>query len=275
MAVYEVKDKVFIVTGGAIGLGALTVKAFLEEGAKYVACLDVDKDAGVALEAELKAKHGANRIKFIKCDVTKDEELYGAYDTVMQEQGYVDVVVNNAGIMNDSKAMYKKAVLVNVAALITSTMKAMELMSKENGGRGGTVVNISSETALTQQPALPVYFATKSAVLQFSNCIGMEPNFLRTGVRVITVCYGATATTLLSPEKIAAFDETTNAMMKNVMTRPAMHIQSPENAIAGLVQLFKMADSGSTWYVGKDKPAADITSSVKEAYSILTKSFSD
>ena len=61
-------------------------------------------------------------------------------------------------------------------ALVNGTLKAIELMRIDKGGRGGTVINVSSIAALVQRsPFLFVYAATKSAVLQFSNCIGVSP----------------------------------------------------------------------------------------------------
>lgn len=54
------------------------------------------------------------------------------------------------------------------------TMKAIDIMGADKGNSGGTIVNISSQHALSQSPHLPVYTATKTAVLQFSNCIGVS-----------------------------------------------------------------------------------------------------
>lgn len=59
-------------------------------------------------------------------------------------------------------------------AVITSTLKAIDIMRKDKGGNGGTVINISSIAGLSQSHFLPIYFATKSAVIQFSNCIGVS-----------------------------------------------------------------------------------------------------
>lgn len=60
-------------------------------------------------------------------------------------------------------------------ALISSTYKAIEMMREDNGGKGGTVINISSVAALIQfSPTAFVYAGTKSAVLYFSNCIGVS-----------------------------------------------------------------------------------------------------
>ncbi|GBP95240.1 15-hydroxyprostaglandin dehydrogenase [Eumeta japonica] len=127
----------------------------------HVAILDVAKDAGVALEAELKDKYGDNKAKFIKCDVSNEEELLNAYNVVIESNGHVDVVINNAGILNDSKDIYKKALEVNVTALITSTLKALELMRKDKGGNGGAIINISSIAGLMQTSLLPIYSAAK------------------------------------------------------------------------------------------------------------------
>ncbi|GBP31500.1 15-hydroxyprostaglandin dehydrogenase [Eumeta japonica] len=269
MVAYEVTDKVFIVTGGATGLGALMVRSFLKEGARYIAFLDIAQDAGLALESELNTKHGEGKVKFIKCDVTDEDGLLSAYDEVAKAAGYVDVVINNAGIMNDSKKLYKKEIAINVTALVTGTLKAVELMRKDKGGRGGTVINISSIAGLVQSPILPIYFATKSAVLQFSNCIGMEPHHSRTGVRVIAMCFGATDTPLLSPEKIGGCDDVSDAELPERTKQ--FYWQRPESAVAGVVEAFKKGASASTWLAANDKPVIDITDNVKEAYNVLSR----
>jgi short-subunit dehydrogenase len=57
---------------------------------------------------------------------------------------------------------------------MTSSLKAYELMRKDRGGRGGTIVNMSSITALHSFHVVPVYSATRSAVLQFDMCLGVS-----------------------------------------------------------------------------------------------------
>lgn len=59
-------------------------------------------------------------------------------------------------------------------ALVTSSLKAFNLMRKDYGGRGGTILNISSVVALIPGIVLPIYSATKSAVLQFSTSLGVS-----------------------------------------------------------------------------------------------------
>ncbi|KAJ2952590.1 hypothetical protein O0L34_g6913 [Tuta absoluta] len=264
---YDCKEKVVLVTGGAAGIGAGVVRAFLDQGAKHVAILDVDI-TGKALAEELATKHGADKVKFYRCDVTSND-LNEAYDDVLKSFGYIDVVVNNAGILNDGPNAYEKAIAVNVTALITSSLKAYNLMRKDQGGRGGTIVNISSIVALYQSRLLPIYCATKSAVLQFSTNLGSQPHFSRTGVRVVTMCFGCTDTTLFSRAKMEAFDKDTDDMVMTALTQ--LPWQKIESAVNGLMTSFQKGESGSTWLVSADRPAEDITANITKAYEIMSQ----
>ncbi|KAL4714090.1 hypothetical protein ACJJTC_008444 [Scirpophaga incertulas] len=262
---YEVKDKVFFITGGSAGIGAGIVEAFLNEGAKHIAYGDVDVKTGLKFEEELISKYGAKRVKFHKCDVTTDD-LTNVMDKVHQQQGYIDVVVNCAGVMNDS--IYAKMIALNVTAVVTGSFHAYEKMRKDRGGKGGTIINIASIVALYQPHQLPVYAATKAAVLQFSNCLGMEPTYSRTGVRVVTLCFGCTDTELLST-KAGVFDKEHEASLFDAISVAPM--QKPQSAVDGLVDAYKKGKSGSTWLVIADQPAEDITDNVLKAYKILSK----
>nr|AII21999.1 alcohol dehydrogenase AD1 [Sesamia inferens] len=265
---FEIRDKVFFVTGAAAGIGAGIVRAFLDEGAKHVAALDIDINSGKALEQELLAKYGNDKVRFHKCDVTSND-LDVVYDNVVNDFGYIDVVVNCAGIMNDSPNAYIKEIEINVTALIKSSFKAFDLMRKDKGGRGGTIINISSIVGLFQAHLLPVYTATKSAVLQFSNCLGKEPHFTRSGVRVLTLCFGVTDTSLFSPTKLEAFDKETNELLKSSLVDLPM--QKPESAVKGLIHAYKHGETASTWLVTTDRPAEDITGNVTKAYEVMSQ----
>ncbi|CAH1646229.1 unnamed protein product [Spodoptera littoralis] len=265
---FEVRDKVFFITGAAAGIGAAIVKAFLEEGAKHIAALDVDINNGKALEEELAEKYGNNKIKFYKCDVTSSD-LDAVYDKVLNDFEYIDVVINCAGIMNDRPNAYLKEIDVNVTALIKSSFKAFDLMREDQGGKGGTIINISSIVGLFQAHLLPVYTATKSAVLQFSNCLGKEPHCTRSGVRVLTICFGCTDTSLFSASKMGGFDkETDELLFKSLGVLPMQTIQS---AVDGLVHAYKHGASASTWLITSDRPAEDITDNVSKGYEIMSQ----
>ncbi|XP_046964947.1 15-hydroxyprostaglandin dehydrogenase [NAD(+)]-like [Vanessa cardui] len=266
---FDITNKVVFITGGSIGIGAKVIEFLLDENVKHVANLDIAEDKGIALQNQLNKKYGANKVKFIKGDVTNQDDLYGAYQAIIEEQGYIDVVINNAGIMNDSKDTYKKEIEVNVTALISSTLKAMDVMRKDEGGKGGVVMNMSSIAALVQDPMIPIYFGTKSAVLQFSNCIGMPEYYDRTGVSVLVICFGATDTSLLSKEKLGNFDkEVEKRLLETISTHP---LQKVESAARGVVDAIKQGESGSTWLSIADRPVRDVTSTIKKAYGILSE----
>lgn len=259
----NVKNKVFLITGAATGIGAGVTRALVKAGAKSVAVLDVNVDAGEALQKELNEKHGADKVLFIKCDVTQD--LDSAFDEAMKQLGYIDVLINNAGIMNDAPHLYEKQIAVNVTALIKGSLKAYDWMRKDKDGKGGTIINISSIVALVQIPLLPVYSATKSAVLQFSNCLGKIENHSRTDVRVIAICFGITETNLI--RKVGCIDKELEEIMAATLEKSP--IQSVDSAVQGLLTAFESGTSGSTWLITRNKPAEEITNNVDKAFDIL------
>ncbi|OWR47236.1 putative alcohol dehydrogenase [Danaus plexippus plexippus] len=262
----DVRDLVVLVTGGSNGIGAGIVRTVLARGAKHVVILDINITQGQALEAELNSKYGINKVKFIKCDVASNE-LHAAFEEAVQLFGYLDVVINNAGIMNDSPQVYEKEITINFTAVITGSLKAFEIMRKDRNGKGGTIVNISSVVALIQSSLLPVYSATKSAVLQFSNCLGKIETYNRTGVRVVTVCFGATDTSLIV--KVGCIDKELEEMVPAAMEK--MPLQGVDAAVSGLIHAFENGASGSTWLVTSGRPAEEITGNVTKAYEILSQ----
>ncbi|XP_047988189.1 15-hydroxyprostaglandin dehydrogenase [NAD(+)]-like [Leguminivora glycinivorella] len=265
---HDLNGKVALVTGAANGVGAGIVKLLLAEGAKHVAILDIDETKGTEFQNELNAEYGANKSKFYQCDVTNDDQLFEAFQSVVGGHGGLDLVVNNAGIMNDAPHVYKKEISVNVTALITSTLKALELMRTDEGGKGGTVINIASVAGLCQFSLMPIYWATKAAVIQFSNCIGKEDYYEKTGVRVLAVCFGATETSLISSQKLGSLDK--NVASENLESQIyKFYVQRMESAAQGVIDSYKIGSSGSTWIVTRDLPAKDITDNVDRAYEIL------
>ncbi|XP_059050156.1 15-hydroxyprostaglandin dehydrogenase [NAD(+)]-like [Achroia grisella] len=265
---FEWREKVVLITGASNGIGAEVVKILIDvENVKHVSILDIEDP--FTEQKILSTAHNKNKVKHIKCDVTDDTQLFDGYKDVIDRYGCIDVVINNAGFMNDSLDKYKKEIELNVTALCTSSLKAIEVMRKDEGGQGGTIINISSICALIQHPLMPIYFGTKSAVLHFSNCIGLEHYYYRTGVRVITMCYGGTNTGLISAGSLASFDKFTNDNLMDILKE--FQIQSPKSAAVGLIEAYKKGKSGSTWLAVKDKPVRDITENVTKAYEILSE----
>ncbi|XP_039746587.1 15-hydroxyprostaglandin dehydrogenase [NAD(+)]-like [Pararge aegeria] len=255
----DVDGKVILVTGGAVGIGAGLVKELLSQNARHVAFLDVLDREGGALEGELSNKFGALRAKFIKCDISDEGQLAAAYKFVLHKYNRLDAVVNNAAVVSEES--YKKMVDVNFTATVTSTFKALEVMSVDNGGSGGVVLNVSSLIALKPQEnlQLPVYAATKTAVLHFSNQIATQESFSKTQVRIVTVCLGLTDTALLHRHNFERQD--TKSLASQVPEK-----QRVTSAVSGILFVIRRAESGSTWIIADDEPPIDVTNTVREGF---------
>lgn len=93
-------------------------------------------------------------------------------------------------------------------ALVSSTLKAVEVMGKDKGGRGGAVINIASIAAVISLPNLAIYHATKSAVLQFSRCLGVSKIF-----RIRSMNYEVKINFILAYDDITA-----DALVKEILS---------------------------------------------------------
>ncbi|XP_045500095.1 15-hydroxyprostaglandin dehydrogenase [NAD(+)]-like [Colias croceus] len=266
----SLENKVAVVTGGANGIGAEIVKAFLREGAK-VKILDINENAANDLVKKLAGKHGKDRIQFIKCDVSKEDQLLDAFEKITKEFDYIDVIINNAGIADESFEMYKKEIDLNFTAVITSSIRGIEFMRKDKGGRGGTIINVSSISGLLRiSPGLFLYGAIKNALVYFGSSIGMKEYYSRTNVRVITICFGVTQSNIMLTTK--SFDEQINRDGEQIMRNIALRspVQPAEVAAKGVVESFTNGESGSVWLVNNGR-ICDITDNIDQAFEVMAE----
>jgi NAD(P)-dependent dehydrogenase (short-subunit alcohol dehydrogenase family) len=187
--------KVAIITGGSRGIGGATVRRFLEEGAR-VAILDILKDEGERLAGELVDQ--GHKVVFRHVDITKEQEVAGAVQSVVSEWGKLDILVNNAAIPGANKFAHEVSVeewdhvfAVNVKGSFLCTKYAVQPMMKQ---KAGAIVNFSSIYALVGNDDIPAYHATKGAVLSMTKTDAMC--YARHGIRVNAVHPGSTMTEL-------------------------------------------------------------------------------
>jgi NAD(P)-dependent dehydrogenase (short-subunit alcohol dehydrogenase family) len=202
----QIQDNVFIITGGASGLGAATARMICEAGGKVVLA-DVQVEAGTALAAELKGS-------FVKCDVTS--ELDGlAVVAAAQALGTLRGLVNCAGVAPAVKTVgkdgphpldvFQRTVNVNLVGTFNMARLAADAMGKLDAldsGERGVIINTASVAAYDGQIGQAAYGASKAAVVGLT--LPMARDLARSGIRVMTIAPGIFETPMVMgmPEEV-------------------------------------------------------------------------
>ncbi len=195
----EIKGKVFIVTGGASGLGEGTARMIAAEGGTVVVA-DLQEEKGRALAAEL---GGA----FVKCDVSNEEDGK-AVVAQATSMGKLMGLVNCAGIATASKtvgkegahtlALYTKTIMVNLVGSFNMIRLAAEAMCKnapEATGERGVLISTASVAAYDGQIGQAAYSASKGGVVGMTLPIARD--LARNGIRNMTIAPGIFGTPML------------------------------------------------------------------------------
>jgi len=186
--------KVAIVTGAAQGIGRAFTEILMKRGAQ-VCMVDINNTLGNQAKSDLAAEFGKGQVDFRKCDVTSLKELEDVFDHTKSTFGGIDIVCNNAGVMDESK--YPNMLYLNLGAVIDGTFLGLKHMDKENGGRGGVIVNTASAVGLIPFPCGPRYAATKFGVVGFTHSMGFYHKRKTNGVRVNCICPSVVDTDLI------------------------------------------------------------------------------
>ncbi|XP_048255756.1 15-hydroxyprostaglandin dehydrogenase [NAD(+)]-like [Haliotis rufescens] len=201
----QLKDKVVFITGGAEGFGKAVAEAVLRKGAK-VCVADVNVDLGEATAKELQASSRADSVLFVKCDVSDASVFEDAFKAAVSKFGHVDVMCNNAGILDER--IWEKQLEINFGGVVRGTMMALNHMRKDKGGRGGVIINTASIGGLLPSFWFPTYAASKSAVYHFTASWAKNPDMKSADVRMVSICPSGAKTALLdmAEEKIINYE---------------------------------------------------------------------
>ncbi|XP_025832272.1 peroxisomal hydratase-dehydrogenase-epimerase-like [Agrilus planipennis] len=250
LLMFSVKGKVVLVTGGASGIGLKTIKELFKNGLKGAGIADLNPDLGKKAVAEIEKEFGSGKVIFKKTDVTNKASLKDAFEATVEHFKQLDIVINNAGIMND--AIWEKEIDINCKGLVYGTLFALEeYLPKYKKGEEGVIVNISSCAGIDPLDTFPAYCGTKAFVLSFSRSIGNETHYKRTNVKVVTVCPGPTDTPLLQLEgKIINPDlsDHLHGLLQNTV------MQSTEDLAKGIVSAIVKGKNGSVWLIENAPP---------------------
>jgi len=190
------KQKVAIVTGASSGIGRTTAISLAKEGIKVVIAARRDEEGEETLR--LVKESGGDGI-FVKKDVTDENSVKALVEKTIEVYGRLDYAFNNAGAVEDpapftskTSSLFDKIMAVNVKGVWLSMKYEIPQMLK-NGG--GAIVNNSSVYGVVGSPQLPIYTASKHAVLGLTKSAALE--YAKAGVRINAVAPGATETEMM------------------------------------------------------------------------------
>ena len=198
----RLKDKVAIITGSARGIGQATALKFAAEGARVVVC-DLDRKAVDEVVAQIAAAAG-QAIGFT-VNVTDKASIAAMVKGVMDKHGRIDVLVNNAGIVDDAMfrkmtdEQFERVIDVNLKGTYNCARAVVDIMIAQNAG---VILNASSVVGLYGNFGQTNYAASKFGVIGMAKTWARELG--RKGIRANAVCPGFVETTILKsiPEKV-------------------------------------------------------------------------
>ncbi len=199
----QISGSVFLVTGGASGLGAATARMLLGDGGKVVLA-DVNEAQGNALAAELGAA-----ARFVRTDVTDEASAKAAIAVAQKSFGTLHGLVNCAGIAIGERvvgkegphalASFARTININLIGSFNMTRLAADLMSRNTpnpAGERGVIVYTASVAAYDGQIGQAAYSASKAGLVGMTLPIARE--LARHGIRVMTIAPGLFETPMMA-----------------------------------------------------------------------------
>jgi NAD(P)-dependent dehydrogenase (short-subunit alcohol dehydrogenase family) len=198
----KIQGKSALVSGGASGLGAATVRLLVRNGAR-VMIADVNEQAGTSLAQELGESAG-----FVKMDVTSEKDVQNAIDETLKRQGALHIAVTTAGIGIAEKLIGKNGLhdlerfvrvlrvnLIGTFDVLRRAAQAMTANQPDEDGHRGVIITTASIAAFEGQIGQLAYSASKGGVVAMTLPLARE--LARYGIRVVTIAPGVFHTPLL------------------------------------------------------------------------------
>lgn len=175
----ELKGQAVVITGGANGIGAATVRSFHQQGARVFFC-DTDALRGEQLAGELGAA-------FCRVDLANEPEVVAWIQSIKQQAGTIRALINNAG--RDPRIPFLETTTQQWDDLFAVNARAGFLLARECAPAmppGSSIINVTSVTLYNSPKDLVAYVSTKGAMLGFTRCLARELGSRRIRVNCVS-----------------------------------------------------------------------------------------
>ena len=230
--------KVALVTGAATGMGLATARAFAEAGAAVVLA-DFREDI-VQKEAQTLVESGS-KVLAVRCDVSDDAQVEKMVKLTVDQFGRLDAAFNNAGVMaklsptgESSREDWERVIGVNLRGVWSSMRYELRQMERQGSG---AIVNNASVGALTGNPGIASYIASKHGVIGLTRTAALE--YIKKGVYVNAVNPGL-IDTQVARDVVSGDENAYNDIAKNV---PIQRAGRPEEIASAVLWLCSPAAS--------------------------------
>ncbi|WP_425257065.1 SDR family oxidoreductase [Rubrivivax sp. RP6-9] len=237
-------ERVLLITGGSRGIGAACALLAARDG--WDVAVNYTRDAAAAEAVAAQVRAAGRRAIAVQADVADEAQVLRLFATVDAQLGRLRGLVNNAGVVDVAQrvdgmsvARLQRMFAVNVIGSFVCAREAVQRMSTRHGGRGGTIVNLSSAAARLGSPGQYVdYAASKGAIDTFTT--GLAREVAAEGIRVNAVRPG-----LIETEIHASGGQPERAR-ELAPTVPMQRTGTAEEVAAGIVWLLSDAASYTT-----------------------------